>query len=298
MGAWPHGVTPSLRIRMAVASASRRPGDDPKAGPQASTLRRAKSSVTSVRNACIAFTDGMWFIMAAGLLAGAPDRVKEAPLAVRRHQGPYNKDMNQVTIWAPPRPGSWQRENGLCQATCNLFWPQQAEPKEVGIPAGAQQVDPLRLGGVGSSTPGRNNQALPPAVPSAGHAAGRLALTVPCSLRCAAHGYFNAGSVAGRVVALLPAVRASAQNRLRRQHPQGPVDRLAGDRLPLPRSRPISPTEGPAARRSLAACTCPGVSRCLRPPFRPRSKSQPSGSARRQSERRNPRRHRAEWRAG
>ena len=157
---------------------------------------------------------------------------------------------------------------------------------------------PLRLGGVGSSTPGRNNQALPPAVPSAGHAAGRLALTVPCSLRCAAHGYFNAGSVAGQVVALLPAVRASAQNRLRRQHPQGPVDRLAGDRLPLPRSRPISPTEGPAARRSLAACTCPGVSRCLRPPFRPRSKSQPSGSARRQSERRNPRRHRAEWRAG
>ena len=146
-------------------------------------------------------------------------------------KAPYNKDMNQVTIWAPPRPGSWQRENGLCQATCNLFWPQQAEPKEVGIPACAQQVDPLRLGGVGSSTPGRNNQALPPAVPSAGHAAGRLALTVPCSLGCAAHGYFNAGSVAGRVVALLPAVRASAQNRLRRQHPQGPVDRLAGDRL-------------------------------------------------------------------
>jgi uncharacterized protein YjbI with pentapeptide repeats len=41
--------------------------------------------------------------------------------------------------------------------------------------------------------------------------------------------------------------------------------------LPFPRSWPISLTERPAARRSLAACTCPGVSRGLRPPFRPRS---------------------------
>ncbi len=38
--------------------------------------------------------------------------------------------------------------------------------------------------------------------------------------------------------------------------------------MPLPRSWPICLTERPAARRSLAACTCPGVSRCLRPPFR------------------------------
>ena len=32
----------------------------------------------------------------------------------------------------------------------------------------------------------------------------------------------------------------------------------------MPRRRPISLTERPAARRSLAACTCPGVSRCCR----------------------------------
>jgi hypothetical protein len=45
--------------------------------------------------------------MAAGLLAGAPDRVKEAPLAALDIKALYNKDMDQVhTIWAPPRPGS------------------------------------------------------------------------------------------------------------------------------------------------------------------------------------------------
>ena len=41
--------------------------------------------------------------------------------------------------------------------------------------------------------------------------------------------------------------------------------------LPLPRSWPISLTERPAARRSMAACTCSTVSRYLRPPFRPRA---------------------------
>jgi len=44
--------------------------------------------------------------MAAGLLAGAPDRVKEAPLPKFDITAPYNKDMNQVTLWAPSRPGS------------------------------------------------------------------------------------------------------------------------------------------------------------------------------------------------
>ena len=72
--------------------------------------------------------------MAVGLLAGAPDRVKEAPLAALDIKALY-KDMDQVhTIWAPPRRGSWQRENGLCQATCNLFSPRRQSRKKLGFP--------------------------------------------------------------------------------------------------------------------------------------------------------------------
>lgn len=121
--------------------------------------------------------------MAAGLLAGAPDRVKEAPLAVRRHQGPVQQGHEPGHHLGPPRPGSWQRVNGLCQATCNLFWPQPAEPKEVGIPACAQQVDPLRLGGVGSSTPGRNNRASRRPVGGARGGQARIYCPLFCCLR-------------------------------------------------------------------------------------------------------------------
>ena len=72
--------------------------------------------------------------MAAGLLAGAPTGSRKPRWPFGDIKAPYNKDMNQVTIWAPPRLGSWQRENGLCQATCNLFWPSRQSRKKLGFP--------------------------------------------------------------------------------------------------------------------------------------------------------------------
>jgi hypothetical protein len=149
---------------------------------------------------------------------------KEAPLAVRRHQGPVRQG-HEPGHHLGPTPA------GLLAARKR---PLPGNLQLVLAPAGrAERSWDSRRRPTGEPTSAWWDQAhlvetiRPPAVPSAGHAAGRLALTVPCSLGCAAHGYFNAGSVVGRVVALLPAVRALAQNRLRRQHPKGPVDRLA-----------------------------------------------------------------------
>ena len=97
----------------------------------------------------------------------------------------------------------------------------------------------------------------------------------------------------GRVRAAPPRL---ALYRLCSQHSQGPVERLAGDRLAVARELADLLHRPPGRAEVPGGLHLPGRQPVLAAAIPARSKSQPSGSARRQPERRNPRRHRADRR--